>query len=94
MREAMKVYGGEKEDIFSLEYFEKLSDVKVPASKRELLEKMLRKQIKEYKKKLIRWKQRSSRRCLRKLLNSTMSAVRILMPRKLGCLKIRLLKIS
>lgn len=39
---------GEQEDIFSPEYFEKLSDVKLPASKLELLVKMLRKQIREY----------------------------------------------
>ena len=39
---------GEEEDIFSPEYFEKLSDVKMPATKLELLIKMLRKQIKEY----------------------------------------------
>jgi len=38
---------GEEEDIFSPEYFEKLSDVKMPASKLELLIKMLRKQITE-----------------------------------------------
>ncbi len=38
----------EEEDIFSPEYFEKLSDVKMPATKLELLVKMLRKQIKEY----------------------------------------------
>ena len=37
-------------DIFSAEYFEKLSDVKMPASKLELLVKMLRKQISEYSK--------------------------------------------
>lgn len=41
---------GEEEDIFSSEYFEKLSDVKMPATKLELLVKMLRKQIKEYAK--------------------------------------------
>ena len=41
---------GEQEVIFSPEYFEKLSDVKMPASKLELLVKMLRKQIKEYSK--------------------------------------------
>ena len=41
---------GEQEDIFSVEYFEKLSDVKMPASKLELLIKMLRKQISEYRK--------------------------------------------
>lgn len=41
---------GEQEDIFSAEYFERLSDVKMPASKLELLIKMLRKQIKEYSK--------------------------------------------
>lgn len=41
---------GEQEDIFSAEYFEKLSDVKMPASKLELLVKMLRKQISEYSK--------------------------------------------
>lgn len=41
---------GDQEDIFSPEYFEKLSDVKMPASKLELLVKMLRKQIKEYAK--------------------------------------------
>ncbi len=39
---------GEQEDIFSPEYQEKLSDVKMPASKLELLIKMLRKKIKEY----------------------------------------------
>ena len=39
---------GEEEDIFSPEYFEKLVDVKMPASKLELLIKMLRKQISEY----------------------------------------------
>ena len=39
---------GEEEDIFSQEYFEKLSDVKMPTTKLELLIKMLRKQIKEY----------------------------------------------
>lgn len=39
---------GEEEDIFSPEYFEKLSDVKMPATKLELLVKMLRKEIKEY----------------------------------------------
>ena len=38
----------EDEDIFSPEYFEKLSDIKMPATKLELLIKMLRKQIKEY----------------------------------------------
>ena len=41
---------GEQEDLFSPEYFEKLSDVKMPASKLELLVKMLRKQILEYSK--------------------------------------------
>ncbi len=39
---------GEEEDIFSPEYFEKLSDVKMPATKLELLVKMMRKEIKEY----------------------------------------------
>ena len=39
---------GEQEDIFSPEYFEKLSDVKMPATKLELLVKMLKKQIEEY----------------------------------------------
>lgn len=39
---------GTQEDIFSPEYFEKLSDVKMPATKLEMLVKMLRKQIKEY----------------------------------------------
>lgn len=39
---------GEQEDIFSPEFFEKLSDVRMPASKLELLIKMLRKQISEY----------------------------------------------
>ena len=42
---------GEEEDIFSPEYFEKLSDIKMPASKLEILIKMLRKQISEYMKK-------------------------------------------
>ncbi len=39
---------GEEEDIFSPEFFEKLTDVKMPATKLELLVKMLRKQIKEF----------------------------------------------
>ena len=39
---------GEQEDIFSPEYFEKLSSVKMPATKLEMLVKMLRKQITEY----------------------------------------------
>lgn len=39
---------GEQEDIFSPEYFEKLSDVKMPATKLELLIKMLKRQISEY----------------------------------------------
>lgn len=41
---------GNDEDIFSPEYFEKLSDIKMPATKLELLIKTLRKQIKEYAK--------------------------------------------
>ncbi|MBR5528731.1 MAG: type I restriction endonuclease subunit R, partial [Clostridia bacterium] len=41
---------GEQEDIFSPEYYEKLVDVNMPASKLEILVKMLRKQIKEYSK--------------------------------------------
>lgn len=39
---------GEQEDIFSLEYFEKLSNVRMPATKLELLIKMIKKQITEY----------------------------------------------
>lgn len=39
---------GELEDIFSPEYFEKLSNVRMPATKLELLIKMLNKGIKEY----------------------------------------------
>ncbi len=39
---------GEQEDLFSPEFFEKLSDVKMPASKLEILVKMLRKKITEY----------------------------------------------
>ena len=39
---------GEEENVSSPEYFEKLSDVKMPATKLELLIKMLRKQIREY----------------------------------------------
>jgi len=39
---------GEQEDIFSPEYFEKLSEIKMPATKLEILIKMLRKKIKEY----------------------------------------------
>ncbi len=39
---------GDDEDIFSPDYFEKLSDVKMPATKLELLVKMLRRQIREY----------------------------------------------
>lgn len=40
--------GGEEEDIFSPEYYERLSDVKMPATKLEILVKMLRRQINEY----------------------------------------------
>ncbi len=40
----------EEEDVFSPEYFETLSDIKMPASRLELLVKMLRKQILEYSK--------------------------------------------
>ena len=39
---------GAEEDIFSPEYYEKLSDVNMPATKLELLVKMLRRQISEY----------------------------------------------
>ena len=39
---------GEEEDLFSLEFFESLVDVKMPATKLELLVKMLRKEIWEY----------------------------------------------
>ena len=39
---------GEEENVSSPEYFEKLSDVKMPATKLEILIKMLRKQIREY----------------------------------------------
>lgn len=39
---------GEQEDIFSLECVEKLSDIKMPASKLEVLVKMLREQISAY----------------------------------------------
>lgn len=42
---------GEQEDLFSPEFFEKLSDVKLPATKLELLVNLLRKQILEYLKK-------------------------------------------
>lgn len=41
---------GEEEDLFSPEFIEKLSDVKMPATKLEMLVKALRKQIKEYSK--------------------------------------------
>ena len=41
---------GEEEDIFSPEYFEKLTDVRMPASKLELLIKILKKKISDYQK--------------------------------------------
>lgn len=41
---------GEEEDIFSAEYYSSLVDIKMPASKLELLVKMLKKQIAEYQK--------------------------------------------
>lgn len=41
---------GEEEDIFSPEYQEKLVNIKLPATKLEILVKMLRRQIKEYAK--------------------------------------------
>lgn len=39
---------GEEENIFSPEYFEKLSDVRMPATKLEILVKMMKRQIREY----------------------------------------------
>ena len=39
---------GDEEDLFSPEYFDRLASVKMPASKLELLVKMLRRQITEY----------------------------------------------
>ena len=39
---------GEEEDIFSAVYFERLVHIKMPATKLEILVKLLRKQIKEY----------------------------------------------
>ncbi|WP_308604369.1 HsdR family type I site-specific deoxyribonuclease [uncultured Fibrobacter sp.] len=41
---------GEPEDLFSPEFVERLSDIKMPATKLELLVKLLRRQIAEYKK--------------------------------------------
>lgn len=41
---------GDQEDIFSPEYYESLVDAKMPATKLELLIKMLKKAIKEYRK--------------------------------------------
>lgn len=41
---------GEEEDLFSPEYFEKLSDIKMPATRLEILVKMMRRQIREYSK--------------------------------------------
>lgn len=41
---------GEQEDIFSPEYYDSLASVKMPASRLEMLVKMLRKQITEYSK--------------------------------------------
>ena len=41
---------GEEEDIFSPEYIEKLSNIKMPATKLELLIKVIRRQITEYSK--------------------------------------------
>ncbi|PBC73983.1 type I restriction endonuclease subunit R [Fibrobacter intestinalis] len=41
---------GEAEDLFSPEFIERLSDIKMPATKLELLVKLLRRQIAEYKK--------------------------------------------
>ncbi len=41
---------GEKEDLFSPDYFEKLVDVVMPATKLELLIKLLKQQIKDYSK--------------------------------------------
>ena len=39
---------GDEEDIFSPEFIERLADVKMPATKLEMLVKLLRKQILEY----------------------------------------------
>ena len=44
------IESGEQEDIFSPEFVEKLSDIKMPATRLEILVKMLRKEISEYAK--------------------------------------------
>ena len=64
---------GEQEDIFSPEYFEKLSDVKMPASKLELLVKSFASRSRNTAKP-IKWQLKSSKRCLKKPLNSIMNA--------------------
>ena len=46
--EVENVFDGKEEDIFSPDYLEKLSNIKMPATKLEILTKLLRKQIKEY----------------------------------------------
>ncbi len=56
---------GDQEDIFSPEYFEKLSDVKLPASKLGCLSRYLESKLQNTAKR-IRWKQRSFRKCSRK----------------------------
>ena len=48
---------GEQTDVFSPEFEERLSDVKMPATKLELLIKLLRKQITEYGKTNGVWRQ-------------------------------------
>lgn len=82
---------GEQEDIFSPEYYEKLSDVKMPASKLELLVKMLRKQIMEYGK-TNQMAAKKYQESLRKPSNSIMNAENILLQRKPAKPKSKLLR--
>lgn len=68
---------GEQEDIFSPEYFEKLSDVKLPASKSwNCLLRYLESKLQNTAKR-IRWKQRSFRKCSKKRLRNITSAASI-----------------
>lgn len=77
---------GEEEDMFFPKCFEKLSDVKMPVTKLELLIKMLCKQIKEYGK-VNQLTAKTSKRCLRRLLLNTMKDVRHLTAEEAGATK-------
>lgn len=77
---------GEKEDLFSPEYFETLVDVVMPATKLELLIKLLKQQIKDYSK-TNQVAAKKFQEMLEKQLMNTIVDVRVFLQKKLDKLK-------